>query len=83
MSNGLYPDQNRRSVGTELGPNYLQMLSADKERVWNFRNNEYKIFYIFIKKKIGTKTYCVNIIKRHPCKPSEYLRLPLIDFNAC
>ena len=35
MSNGLYPDQNRRSVGTELGPNYLQMLSADKERVGN------------------------------------------------
>ena len=27
VSNGLYPDQNRRSVGTELGPNYLQMLS--------------------------------------------------------
>ena len=38
VSNGLYPDQNRRSVGTELGPNYLQMLSADKERV----GNEYK-----------------------------------------
>ena len=29
VSNGLYLDQNRRSVGTELGPNYLQMLSAD------------------------------------------------------
>ena len=28
VSNGLYPDQNRRSVGTEQGPNYLQMLSA-------------------------------------------------------
>ena len=25
----------RRSVGTELEPNYLQMLSADKERVDN------------------------------------------------
>ena len=25
MSTGLYPDQNRRSVGTELGPNYLQL----------------------------------------------------------
>ena len=33
MSNGLYPDQNQRSIGTELGPNYLQMLSADIERV--------------------------------------------------
>ena len=33
MSNGLYPDQNRRSVGTELGPNYLQIVSADKEKV--------------------------------------------------
>ena len=42
MSNGLYPDQNRRSDGTELGPNYLQMLSADKERVGNLRNSEYK-----------------------------------------
>ena len=35
MSNVLYPDQNRRSVGTELSPNYLQILSADKERVGN------------------------------------------------
>ena len=42
MSNGLYPDQNRRSVGTELGPNYLQMLSADKEKEENLGNNEYK-----------------------------------------
>ena len=42
MSNGLYPDQKGRSVGTELGPNYLQMLSADKERVGNFGNIEYK-----------------------------------------
>ena len=41
VSNGLYPDQNRRSVGTKLGPNYLQMLSADKERVGNLGNNEY------------------------------------------
>ena len=29
-----------RSVGTELGPNYLQMLSADQERVGNLGNNE-------------------------------------------
>ena len=35
VSNGLYLDKNRRSVGTELGPNYLQVLSADKERVGN------------------------------------------------
>ena len=35
MSNGLFPDQNRRSVGTELGPNYLQMISTDKEKVGN------------------------------------------------
>ena len=38
MSNRLYPDQNGHSVGTELGPNYLQMLSADKERVGNLGN---------------------------------------------
>ena len=42
MSNGLYPDQSRRSDGTELGPNYLQMLSADMERVGNLGNNENK-----------------------------------------
>ena len=42
MSNGLYPDQNRHSVDTELGPNYLQMLSANKERVGNLGNIEYK-----------------------------------------
>ena len=40
VTNGLYPDQNRRSVGTELGPNYLQILSTDKEIVWNLGNNE-------------------------------------------
>ena len=42
MSNGLYPDQNRRYLGTELGPNYFQMLSVDKERVGNLGRNEYK-----------------------------------------
>ena len=42
VSNDLYLDQSRRSVGNELGPNYLQMLSADKERVGNLGNNEYK-----------------------------------------
>ena len=42
MSNGLYPNQNRRYDGTELGPNYLQMLSADKGRVGNLGNIEYK-----------------------------------------
>ena len=30
MSNSLDPDQARHFVGPELGPNYLQMLSADK-----------------------------------------------------
>ena len=33
VSNGLYPDQNRRSVGTDLDPNYLQMIAADKKSV--------------------------------------------------
>ena len=28
-SNGLDPDQDRRSVGPDLGPNCLQRLSAD------------------------------------------------------
>ena len=28
-SNGLDPDHDRRSVGPDLGPNCLQMLSAD------------------------------------------------------
>ena len=40
MSNGLYPDQNRRSVGTELGLNYLQILSADMKRNGNLGNND-------------------------------------------
>ena len=29
MSNGLHPDQDRRSVGPDLGSNRSQMLSAD------------------------------------------------------
>ena len=29
VSNGLGPDQDRRSVGPILGPNFLQRLSAD------------------------------------------------------
>ena len=29
MSNGLDPDQDRRSVGPDLGPDCLQRLSAD------------------------------------------------------
>ena len=29
MSNGLDPDQDQHSVGPDLGPNCLQMLSAD------------------------------------------------------
>ena len=32
MSNGLDPDQNRHSVGPDLGPYCLQMLSADVAR---------------------------------------------------
>ena len=45
----MYPDQNQHSVGTELGPNYLQMLSVDKERVGDLGNNEYKSGSIQIK----------------------------------
>ena len=29
MSNALDPDQDRRSVGPDLGPNFLQRVSAD------------------------------------------------------
>ena len=29
VSNGLDPDQDRHSAGSDLGPNCLQMLSAD------------------------------------------------------
>ena len=39
MSNRLCQDKNRHSVGTELGPNHLQMLSVDKERVGNLGSN--------------------------------------------
>ena len=31
MSNGLDPDQDRRSVGPDLGPKCLQRLSADEQ----------------------------------------------------
>ena len=40
VSNCLYPDRNRRSVGTRQGPNYLQILSADTERVDDLGKNE-------------------------------------------
>ena len=50
MSNGLYPDQNRRSVGTELDPNYLQILSAEKERV--------EIRETCIQKRLNTNERC-------------------------
>ena len=33
MSNGLYPDQNGRSVSTDLGTNCLQRLSADDKKL--------------------------------------------------
>ena len=29
VSNGLYPDQDRRTVSPDLGPNYLQRSSGD------------------------------------------------------
>ena len=29
VSNGCNPDQDRRSVGSDLGPNWLQMLSLE------------------------------------------------------
>ena len=32
VSNGLDPDQDRRSVSPDLGPNHLQRLSADNKR---------------------------------------------------
>ena len=40
VSNGLYPDQDRRSVGTDLGTNCLQRLSADKSRGWQEKSEE-------------------------------------------
>ena len=39
MSNGLDPDQARRYVGPDLGPNCLQRLSTDdKVRRWQARS---------------------------------------------
>ena len=39
VANSLYPDQDRRSVGTDLGPNCLQMLSAVNEsRRWQVKS---------------------------------------------
>ena len=36
MSNSLGPDQARHSVGPDLGPNYLQNLSADDTLIDSF-----------------------------------------------
>ena len=41
VSNGLYPDKDRRSVGTDLGRNCLQRLSVDsKSRRWQVKSEE-------------------------------------------
>ena len=37
MSNSLDPDQARHNVGTDLGPNYLQRLSAEHTRRQRFK----------------------------------------------
>ena len=34
MSNNLDPDQDRHSVGPDLGPNCLQWLSSDNKSRW-------------------------------------------------
>ena len=40
MSNGLDPDQDRHSVGPDLGPNCLQRISADdKSRHWQGKSS--------------------------------------------
>ena len=65
MSNGLYPDQNRHSVGTELGTKYLQMLSADKERVGNLVNNEYKSSQIQMNDVKLMITRCCKIYEQY------------------
>ena len=59
MSNGLDPDQNRLSVGSDLGPNCLQSLSAynifadSQERVNELCSVCYYIKGIKMHKKIG------------------------------
>ena len=40
MSNGLDPDQDRSSVGPDLGPYCLQRLSADDNSLCAFVRNE-------------------------------------------
>ena len=64
MSNGLYPDQNRRSVGTKLGPNDLQMSSADKARVGNIGSDEYKSGLIQIK-DVKLITRCCKMYEQY------------------
>ena len=54
MSNGLDPDQDKGSVGPDLGPNCLQWLSADniffyKNKSRGAYSDEYHII-IFLKK---------------------------------
>ena len=46
MSNGLDQDQDRHSVGPDLGPNCLQMLSADDTRKELTRTDTWVVFFI-------------------------------------
>ena len=43
MSNSLDPDQDQTFVGPDLGPSYLQRLSADDKSPLNFRKEIVKV----------------------------------------
>ena len=48
MSNSLDPDQTRRFVGPDLGPNCLQMLSADVGKELLGLNSDLKVLSILL-----------------------------------
>ena len=47
LSNGLDPDQDRRSVGSDLGPNYLLSLSAG-DKVARLAMKESKVCFVVV-----------------------------------
>ena len=58
MSNSLDPDQARRFVGPDLGPNYLPRLSADDTQV----DKELK----WVSEQVGHKPGCTVICSQKP-----------------
>ena len=63
MSNCLDPDQDRHSVGPDLGPNFLQRISADDlspQARKELKSHVLSIFYINLFSTINSKMLSVT-----------------------